>query len=60
MRMCKDCQDRYIGCHSRCQKYVVAKVIKTYKNQKRKQEYGLAYSPTLHNVETRSLQRKCK
>ena len=31
---CKDCTERKVGCHSTCAKYVVKRVIQTYKNQR--------------------------
>ena len=44
MKCCKDCTKRYVGCHSKCQTYVVSKVINTYKRNKANVEKDLTYN----------------
>lgn len=44
MKCCKDCDNRYVGCHARCQKYIVAKTIHTYKRDKLSKEKELAFN----------------
>lgn len=43
--MCRNCESRFVGCHSQCQKYVVAKVIHSYKRDKRGRENELTAIP---------------
>lgn len=40
---CKDCQDRYVGCHSKCEKYKAKKEL----HEKRKQEYKDNTNPVI-------------
>lgn len=38
---CKDCKDRYVGCHSECEKYKTQKDL----HEKRKQEFKNNINP---------------
>lgn len=38
MKTCLNCTERYLGCHSRCEKYKAEK-IKTEQAHKRRDEY---------------------
>lgn len=38
---CKDCKDRYVGCHSKCEKY--AQFKQEIAERKRKQQEGREY-----------------
>ena len=58
MKCCRECSDRYVGCHSQCQKYVVNKVIKMYQNQKRLEEYEVGYSARLRNAHAKKLRKQ--
>lgn len=55
MRLCKDCDTRYIGCHSECSYYVVNKVINTYKKNKEKR---FNYNYCVVKEETMKLRRE--
>lgn len=43
--MCKDCTRRTVGCHASCQLYVVNKVIRTYKQNKKFNYDEACYNP---------------
>lgn len=49
MKCCKDCTERYVGCHASCQKYVVAKVIHTYKRDKLNKQKELDFNDNYYN-----------
>ena len=49
MKCCKDCTKRFVGCHSQYQKYIVAKVIHTYKRDKIGKEKDLIFKHITHN-----------
>lgn len=37
---CKDCPDRYVGCHSKCNKYIDYKLkLEKYKEEQREKKY---------------------
>lgn len=38
---CKDCKDRYVGCHAVCEKYIEAKVKRNEFNKKVKKMYEI-------------------
>ena len=40
---CKDCKDRYVGCHSKCENYKKQKEL----HEKRKQEYKDNTNPVI-------------
>lgn len=52
MKCCKDCTKRYVGCHSKCQTYVVNKVIITYKRNKANVEKDLTFNNNYYETMT--------
>lgn len=58
MKCCCECSDRYVGCHSQCQKYIVNKVIKMYHNQKRIDEYEIDYNIRMRNAYSKKLRKE--
>lgn len=52
MKCCKDCTKRYVGCHSKCQTYVVSKVINTYKRNKANVEKDLTFNNNYYETMT--------
>lgn len=55
---CKDCTERKVGCHSTCAKYVVKRVIQTYKNQKKCNEYQYSFDPNGYERNSRKLRKQ--
>lgn len=49
-KMCRNCESRYVGCHSQCQPYIVVKVIHTYKRDKLSREKDLKFNYTRYNA----------
>ena len=39
IRCCKDCPDRHVGCHSKCEKYAKDKMRNDLAKLRRKKEY---------------------
>ena len=58
MKCCKDCTKRFVGCHSQCQKYIVAKVIHTYKRDKIGKEKDLIFNDTHYDRLSKGNMRK--
>ena len=52
MKCCKDCTKRYVGCQSKCQTYVVNKVINTYKRNKANVEKDLTFNNNYYETMT--------
>ena len=52
MKCCKDCTKRYVGCHSKCQTYVVNKVINIYKRNKTNVEKDLTFNNNYYETMT--------
>lgn len=57
---CQNCSKRHVGCHAQCQYYVVNKVIKMYKNQKRIEQFDNEFSATQYKIHTHKLRKQLK
>lgn len=58
MKCCKDCTKRYVGCHSKCQTYVVNKVINTYKRNKANVEKDLTFNNNYYETMTQGSMKR--
>ena len=51
MKCCKDCTKRYVGCHSKCQTYVINKVINKYCDKKHSSTFLYFHHAILHSFD---------
>lgn len=55
---CIDCQDREVGCHSTCERYIKAKADYEEKNSKRKERENTYAELDSYSVDVRERLRK--
>ena len=55
-KSCKDCTDRYIGCHSKCETYIQFKKEKEEINKKKEKERKI--NEDFYSVRNAAVKRK--
>lgn len=57
-KSCKDCIDRFVGCHSMCEYYIERSKKREEERTKRLYAFDTFYDPLLYNRKARNLNNK--
>lgn len=57
-KSCKDCKDRFVGCHSTCTFYLERSKKQEARRKERYAQFELIYDPLLYDRKVRKLSKK--